>query len=137
MKWIVQNKYFASQLIFFSSLRNLGFRNPVQKKKKKSSSWNLFLFLGSHPGKYQLPPTKLLLKVQIKRLILRGSKYLYLFNSDNIKRKFFHCQIFAIFCKKLPPSSPPSVLLKCVTNYTARSGGLISERKLVSFPDMI
>ena len=60
-----------------------------------------------------------------------------LFNSDAIKRKFFHFRIFAIFCKKnghmefLPPSppSPPRPLpradsagselsTKCATNCT-------------------
>ena len=47
---------------------SLSVRNPVPKQEKKSSSWNLFFFLGSHLGKFQLPPTKSLLKVQIKRL---------------------------------------------------------------------
>ena len=51
----------------FSSLRNLGFknlrvRNPVPKQEKNP-------VLGSYVEKFQLPPKKSLLKVQIKRLI--------------------------------------------------------------------
>ena len=59
------SKYLASHLNRFSSLRNLalgnlGFRNPVPRQEEKN--------LGSHLEKFELPPTKSLLKVQIKRL---------------------------------------------------------------------
>ena len=54
-------KYLASHLIL--SFRNLGARNPIPKQEKNPVLGTLFFFLGSHPGKFHLPPTKSLLKV--------------------------------------------------------------------------
>ena len=59
---------------YFFKSQKCRFQKSSPKTRKNSSSWNLYLFLGSHLEKIQLSPTKSLLKVQIKRLIINRPK---------------------------------------------------------------
>ena len=61
-------KYFGSNLIFLMKTQKSRFQKFSSKTKTKNQFLESFFFLGYYLGKFQLPPTKSLLKVQMKRL---------------------------------------------------------------------